>query len=150
MGDAGGTVQVTWRSVLTPRPLVSATATVCGSVSVTLLPSDGPEPAGVKTSVWASLRFQRPGTPSLGSDAPSARLTGWENVSRSWSPGSSRPPGVGLTSATGRLAGGKKWTVVGGPSFSHERAATETRTEPARAFCGSLSDVPVPRALWPA
>jgi hypothetical protein len=71
--------------VAAPRPAASVALTVCASVSFTSLPSAGPVPEGVKTSVWALLRFQWPGSAgdSFGSRSPSTLLTGSESVRRS-------------------------------------------------------------------
>ena len=82
---ACGTVQVSSRVVLAPRPAASVAATECASVSLTWLPSAGPVPEGVNTSVWSLLRFQWPGTlgDSFGTASPSTCLTGSESVRRS-------------------------------------------------------------------
>ena len=61
------------------------------------LPSAGPVPEGVNTSVWAFARFQCPGTfgESFGRASPRTFVTGSESVRRSWSPGSSLLPVLG-------------------------------------------------------
>ena len=107
-------------------------------------------PRGVKTSVWSLVRFQWPATASFGSAAEDLLDRRGEREAQlvariepaAGRRGHERDGPLGRREVVDRRRPG--------PSCSHGRAATATLTVPAFAFSGSLSDVPVPRAVWPA
>src|SRR5262245_3716085 len=100
-----------------------------------------PAPDGRNTIVWSSIVVQPPFTEgaTVGAVPRSTRETGAEKVSLIGASGSTRRPGPGDASTTGRFDRGNQVTRTGTPSLSHDRAAAATTSDPARVFVGSIT-----------